>query len=666
MGSGDWDIGLGAILVPPDGSGRRSFRPAVALFTRGEVPVQEVAIRCVIQDEAGQAVYEDAQQLRVGPEVQEAEVAFRTWTPAQFGAYRLTAEFSLQGDVDPANDRSELNLQIAPMVEVAAEAGIAEDAPGRGVACADVDGDGDLDLYVANWGAPDILYLNDGKGHFADRTAEAGLGDPGRGRGVCFLDADNDGDPDLYVGIEGQNRFYRNLGGGRFAEATEEAGVGDTRMARSVVTADIEGDGDLDLYVVNGDGPNRLYRNRGDGRFEEGVDGMGVGDPGPGRSAVFGDIDSDGDPDLYLVNYGQANRLYRNDQRSSGMARFTEISKQAGGGDEGKGNGAVFGDLDNDGDLDLVVANEGWPLVYQNQGDGSLAEVAKAAGLVQWGNWASPVLADFDSDGNLDCYLSSYGAKDAFYANTGSGRFTDRSGDLGRAVGRRGFGVAAGDYDGNGTVDLYVAADGLDLLYANSSRGTHYLTVEVVGAQANRDGIGARVRVLSRGLAQIQEVSGGSGYCSQGSRQLVFGLGERATFDSLEVWWPGGERLVLAGGTADRVVRIVQSQATAVEETRLLSKPLEWVTLEQNVPNPFNEETAIQFTHPAAGWVKLAIYDIRGRRVRSLVDGWVEAGAAAVRWEGRDDQRRPVASGIYLCRLSAGKTVQVRKLVLLR
>jgi hypothetical protein len=442
-------------------------------------------------------------------------------------------------------------------------------------------------------------------------------------------------------------------------------------MARSVVSADVEGDGDLDLYVVNAAGPNRLYRNRGDGTFENATDEMGVGDPGPGRSAVFGDIDNDGDPDLYVVNYGQASRLYRNDQVASrmhqtGRTTFTDISAQVGGDDVGKGNGAVFGDLDNDGDLDLVVASEGRSFVYQNPGDGSLAEVAETVGLTQRGSWVSPVLADFDSDGDLDCYLSSYGASDALFANTGLGQFTDHSDELGRVVGRQEFGVAGGDYDGNGTIDLYVAADGQDLLYGNASRGAHYLGVEVVGTQANRDGIGARVRVVSQDLAQTREVTGGSGYCSQASRRLFFGLGGRPAVDSVEVWWPGGERQVLSGEGLDRVQRIVQPRATAVEETGPLRYPPGQVTLEQNAPNPFNEATAIRFAVPVAGRVSLAIYDITGQRVRELVDGFVEAGVATSGWDGRDEQKRPLASGVYLCRLSTGKVVQTRKLVLLR
>jgi hypothetical protein len=402
---------------------------------------------------------------------------------------------------------------------------------------------------------------------------------------------------------------------------------------------------------------------------------MGVGDPGPGRSAVFGDIDGDGDPDLYVVNYGSANRLYRNNGRERQLVAaqsgetsktFTQITEQAGVGDPGRGNGAAFGDLDNDGDLDLVVANEGRPVVYQNRGDGRFTDVTETAGLTREGLWVSPVLADVDNDGDLDCYLSSHDGQDALYTNDGQGRFTDRSVELGQTVRRRGFGAAAGDYDGDGMVDLFVAADGADIVYRNTGRGTHYLTIEVVGTTANRDGVGARVRVVSGDLTQIREVTGGSGYCSQGSRLLTFGLGERTTIDSVEVVWPGGHRQVVMGEAVDRVLRVEQPRVTAVEVVDLPHELPDRVTLWQNTPNPFNGITTIRFGLPVAGRVTLTLYDLNGRLIRTLVDRSQEAGFSAIRWDGQDARGRPVASGIYLYRLTTGNVTQTRKIVVLR
>ena len=190
-------------------------------------------------------------------------------------------------------------------------AGVSCTGYSNGVAWGDYDNDGDLDLYVANLSEANVLYRNNGDGTFTDVTSEAGVGCTGYSRGVAWGDYDNDGDLDLYVAnSDGANVLYRNNGDGTFTDVTDEAGVGCTGSSRGVAWGDYDNDGDLDLYVANFYEANVLYRNNGDGTFT--MVGAGVGCTGSSKGVAWGDYDNDGDLDLYVANWDEANVLYRN------------------------------------------------------------------------------------------------------------------------------------------------------------------------------------------------------------------------------------------------------------------------------------------------------------------------------------------------------------------
>ena len=507
---------------------------------------------------------------------------------------------------------------------------------GTGAVFFDYDNDGDVDLYMVNGALlpgcelevtpTNVLYRNEGDGTFTDVTQSAGAGDTGYGMGCAAADYDNDGDLDLYVTNFGPNVLYRNNGEGTFTDVTERAGVGYPSWSAGCAFLDYDSDGDLDLYVANyvafhldmstegftpymaghasdwtpdektypdpvnfEDLPDVLYRNNGDGTFTDVTKEAGVFNPhGKGLGVVCGDIDKDGDIDIYVANDETRNFLYRN----NGDGTFTDIGFTAGVGydEDGQpqaGMGVDLGDYDNDGDLDIVVANFQNEVVclYRNEYGGFFIEVSFFAGIgrntMPYVNFGTGFL-DYDNDGDLDLFVAnghvldnvalldptySYGQPNNLFRNDSPGRagrhtFTDVGSISGEGlqIKKVSRGTTFGDYDNDGDVDMLVlnSNDTATLLRNDGGNRNNYLIVKTVGTKSNRDGIGARVKVVAGDLTQIREVKSGSSYMSQNDTRLLFGLGDRAQADLVEVRWPSG--------TVDGVEQIPARQLLIVEE----------------------------------------------------------------------------------------------------
>ena len=489
-----------------------------------------------------------------------------------------------------------------------------------GAAFFDYDRDGDVDLYVANGSSfagfaagehpANQLYRNDG-GRFADVTVVAGVGDTSWSMGCAAADYDNDGHTDLYVTNYGRNTLYRNLGTGRFADVTTEADVGDMGWGTGASFGDYDRDGDVDLYVANYVdfsldyespipclwknvkvycGPVGLlpaadvfYRNNGDGTFSEWTKQAGLqGEKFYGMSALFGDYDNDGWPDLLVANDSTPNLLFRNLQDG----RFAEEALMAGVAYSGEGvtqgcMGAAWGDYDNDGLFDLFVTNfaDEYNALYRNEGGGFFADVSFVAGigaapaeLVSWGTG----FFDYDNDGDRDLFVanghtypqadlprvnSSYKQANSLFENRG-GRLVEVSAVAGPgfALRRVGRGTSFADYDGDGDIDLFVLnLNGPPTLLRNDGdHDNHYLLVRTVGTESNRDGIGARVIISAGGQTQHAEVQSGGSYLSHNDLRLHFGLGQAERVDRLEVRWPSGAVQVLSDIAADQVLTVVE------------------------------------------------------------------------------------------------------------
>ena len=394
---------------------------------------------------------------------------------------------------------------------------IAFGAKGGGAAFGDYDRDGDLDLYLPNGLGVRLdrnaLLRNDG-GVFRDVGLEAGLDDRLATDNAIWLDYDRDGHLDLYTGevnlSPGGNRLYRNLGDGTFADVTAEAG----------------------LQVSMADDSGILLGSNG---------GM-----------VAGDFDDDGWPDLYMGIFEHPNRLFLND----GQGGFQDATT-ADIADPGLAFGAVVGDIDNDGDLDIFQAAGGTnsgdfrSVMLLNLGGGQFLDALEALGLAVLGEGtlSGVAMGDIDNDGDLD--LLSAGPHFLFL-NNGDGTFTDRTAQSDMSGPNH---LALGDYDADGFLDVVFGGK----LYRNVGNDHHSLRVELVGRESDRNGIGARLIATSGDLTQTREIFGGRGW-DQDELVVHFGLGERTQVDELEIRWPSGQVDLLTDIPVDQKIRVIEGQ----------------------------------------------------------------------------------------------------------
>jgi hypothetical protein len=552
--------------------------------------------------------------------------------------------------------------------DVGEASGTNDSGPSYGVAWGDYDNDNDDDLYLTRFGqnVDNRLYRNNGDGTFTDFAAAAGTTGGGLSSNAAWGDYDNDDDLDLYVAREGApNRLYRNNGDGTFTDVGAASGTNNSGTPYGLAWGDYNNDGDLDLFVAN-EGASLLYRNMGNGTFTEVGVSSGTSNNGSARGVAWGDYDSDNDLDLYLANFGSANRLYRNE----GNGTFTDVGASSGTGDTGAGIGVAWGDYDNDTDLDLYLANfGGGNRLYRNNGDGTFAEVGAPSGTSGGGLCRGVAWGDYDLDGYLDLFVSSDG-RDRLYKNNNDGTFIEVAEAYGIDDGALGLGAGWADYDSDGDLDLYLANyEGVNRLYRNDTAvprggGNHWLLVDLVGTESNRAGIGARVRCIAGELSAIREISGGSGFLSQSSLTVAFGLGNAPIVQTLEVQWPSGNVQTLENVAVDQRITVTEEGTVSTPEAAPLPQTY---ALYANTPNPFNPVTAIRFDLPRAGAVQLVVLDVNGRTVRKLVDGLhYEAGQQQVTWDGRNDQGTSVASGVYFYRIVASTFTATRRMVLLK
>jgi hypothetical protein len=512
--------------------------------------------------------------------------------------------------------------------EIAAQAGISfvlenhptpekhliETIPG-GIAVFDYDGDGRPDIYFTN-GAdiPSLeksspkywnrLYRNLGNWRFRDVTEEAGVAGAGYSMGAAVADYDNDGRPDLFVAGVNRNVLYHNLGNGRFEDVTARAGIKSGEWAVAAGWFDYDRDGKLDLWVVHyakwspsfdrycGDAArgiriychpkyfeglaSTLYRNRGDGTFEDVTARAGLAQyVGRGMSVAFADYDGDGFPDVFVSNDNMPNFLFHN----QGNGTFKEVALDAGTSlrDDGKpisSMGAEFKDYDNDGLPDILVtalAGETFP-VFRNRGKGTFADATFTSRMGQFSvkhsAWGLG-LFDFNNDGWKDLFTANshvndrveafeasvYRDANSVFANQG-GTFHEVSAEAGMASVKAHRGAAFGDFDGDGRLDAVVSAlgDPAELWQNVSPEAGHWIILRLQGSRDNRDGIGARIRIGD----QLNEMTTTVGYASSAHWGVHFGLGKLAVIPKIEIRWPGGSKQTLTNVPADQILTVTQ------------------------------------------------------------------------------------------------------------
>ena len=538
---------------------------------------------------------------------------------------------------------------------------------GSGAGFADIDNDGDIDLYIVNISGPftqggvshkgnaNALYRNNGDSTFTDITRAAGVGHQGYGMGCVFADYDGDADLDLYLTTYGENVLYRNNGNATFTDVTEAAGVGCELWSTGAAFADVDGDTDLDLYVCNyvtydleqleqmkeeslqsgkpvpsalnphvfEPQDNVFYRNNGDGTFTDATDETGIAAVG-GRSmqAIFSDFDNDNDVDLYVANDTSTNHIYRND----GGGAFTDVSAESWAADFRGSMGLTAGDYDADGDIDLFMSH--WVdeenALYRNllkedrkiagrmeektgrmeEGkdadstlpslhpsiptsstlpsfhpsrirfvDESYTAMLAEASIKQIG-WGT-TLFDYDNDGDLDIFVTNGSTfqelrqpevlipqADMLFRNNGDETFTDVSQEAGIAALpiRVGRGATFGDYDNDGDVDIFIVNNHAPptLLRNEGGNRSNWLHVKLVGTEANRNAIGAKIQVKTADQTQIREIYAGDSYMSFNSLIAEFGVGNATQIETLQVTWQNGETQKLHNIPANQRIHITQ------------------------------------------------------------------------------------------------------------
>ncbi len=434
------------------------------------------------------------------------------------------------------------------------------------IALADYDGDGRLDIYVGTRLGVNRLFRNLGNMEFQEVGAAAGVADPGNTMSAIWVDVDNDGDPDLATGNSNSaNRMYLNNGNGTFTDVTDDWGMGVLSTTRSLNAADVNGDGWVDLYCSNLSAQNVLWLNQQGTGFANATFASGALDMGVAMGSIFLDVDNDGDQDLYLTHdANQTNLLYLN----NGSGQFTSAGVAAGLNYQGNCMGVDAADVNHDGFLDLYISNLYPSELFLSNGDGTFNAVGEAAGVDDTGMTWGTSFFDYNQDGLHDLYIANdylfSPAPNILYRGEADGTFTVVS--AGDAVLEHPYsdnGMAMGDLDGDGDLDVVIATHGNSgqpgpTILRNDAATGHRLTLQLEGTTSNRDAIGARATAYYNGVARIAEVHCGRGYSGGAPLALHWGLGDAEVVDSVHIRWPSGVESTHGPWVADSTYAIVE------------------------------------------------------------------------------------------------------------
>ncbi len=553
--------------------------------------------------------------------------------------------------------------------EVALSQGINHTYPiglGAGVSFVDINNDGWPDLTLpSDDGEPVQIYLNQQQ-QFLNSTFQYNITDLYESKTVLWVDFDNDMDRDLFItNVTGENRLYRMDDDGMLVDISDSSGISTaTLQTIAACWADYDNDGLLDLYIANYpmEISNLLYRNLGNGKFEDVTALAGVADDGKMPLAVsFLDYDNDGWQDLYTANdRGTINSLYRN----RGDGSFEDVSVASNSDLMFNAMGIAIGDYDDNGFSDMYITNtSNGNGLLRNNGDGTFTEVADSLGVgVQKLCWGTNFF-DCDNDGDLDLFVSAeWGPTnnaDVLFANNGNGQFLEVVNAGFSSAHNNSHGNAIADFNRDGYEDIAVLTldpENLDL-WENSGGFNRWLQLRLVSTSGNSDAVGSRIDYYISGKPRMRTTHCGISYLSQNSYYTTLGMGTDRKIDSLIVSWPSGNQTHYYDlAELQRLILNENGTISNIGETSSGVLPKTPVIL-PSYPNPFNSSTIIRFQLPAAKSVKMDLYSISGQLISSYDFGYLSAGTHERTFEAGN-----LPSGVYLYHILG----QSAKLVLIR
>jgi tetratricopeptide (TPR) repeat protein len=497
---------------------------------------------------------------------------------------------------------------VGRFADVAPALGIDTAGNAGGAIVDDFDGDGFLDVVVSgvNPCEPMRMYRNNGDGTFADVSARTRLAEQTGGINCVQADYNNDGRLDIYVMRGGwefpmRNSLLRQNADGTFADVTVESGLfsGEHRT-QSAAWADYDNDGWVDLYVAHEHSPSQLFRNKGDGTFVDVSEQAYVGLISFAKGVAWGDYDDNGYPDLYVSNFLEGNFLYRN----NGDGTFDEVAVELGVDKPHRSFPTWFWDYDNDGRLDLFVSSYsfaagewarpylGLPAdqetikLYRNTGKGRFTDVSAQVGLDRGVAAMGANFGDLDNDGYLDVYLGtgtpSFAAlmPNLMFRNQGGKRFVDVTTSTGTGHLQKGHGVSFADLDNDGDEDVYANLGGAVLsdtynkaLFENPGHGNNWIALKLVGTKSNRAAIGAKIRVTLGAEQRYREVTSGGSFGASPLMQHI-GLGKASRIASIEITWPASKTTQLFKDVAVNQFLEIREGAKSFEKRDV--KPIAW------------------------------------------------------------------------------------------
>lgn len=551
---------------------------------------------------------------------------------------------------------------------------------------ADIDGDLDLDLMVIDGlGDPNDVYRQTAPRVFAEVGASLGLNDTGWGKSATFIDYDNDGDQDVFVTRMGDRNLLYRHDGAVFVNVSAGSGLNVSAQNTGAAWADYDRDGFLDVFVTTySSSTDYLFRNLGNGTFQDVTAAAGVGNPnGYGFQPTWVDYDNDNDPDLYLSNdiFGSANVLYRN----LGNGTFQDVSFGSGAGVDMSAMGVAISDFDGNGFFDIFVSNTAaGNVLLRNNGDLTFTNVAATVGVL--GNvvcWGSEFF-DYDNDGRSDLYVAvstdQYVAPsgghsrnappstarldypDLLYRNLG-GSFQNVSNGSGADNRGKTFCSTTGDYDADGDLDLYLTnwwegfGDSSCVLLENQHvpRGqslSDWLRIRLIGTTSNRDGVGARVWLQTNLGWQMREKQIGSSYLGSDDPFLHFGTGTTTNISRLYVRWPSGLIERYNNVATGQLVTLTEGDGTLATGVGLPGAIANWDPI-RVVPNPIRSTAELSLTLVGAR-ERLRILDVQGRSVRTFSLEGKPGSAITLAWDRTDQDGRLLPAGTYFMEVEDG------------